>query len=513
MRVENSIKNIMTALIGQALGIILSFIGRMVFINALGAEYLGVNGLFTNILSILSLAEMGIGSAIIYSLYKPLATKDNEEIKKLMNFYEEAYRVIGIIIFLLGIGIVPFFDYIIREQPNIPNLIYIYILFLINTVASYFFAYKRSLIIADQKNYITIIYKYAFYVVLNILQIYVLLMTRNFLLFLLVQIGITVLENLLIARRADKMYPFLKEKNKLKLDKKSKNEITKNVKAMMCHRIGAVIVNGTDNILISSFVGVIWVGLYSNYYLIINALNIIIGQIFSAVTASIGNLNALESKEKSYQMYKRILFINFWIGGFCSICLWILANCFITLWLGKEYTFQNNLVMIIVINFYISISRRTTLVYRDSMGLFWHDRYKPIFEAIINLVISVLLAPKLGIAGVFIGTLVSTMTTAFWVEPYILYKYGFEMKVRDYFFRYIKYTVIILATGIITHQLCTIFDEITWRSLFGRAAVCVTVPNLIFLAYFYRTDEFKYFGDLFKGIVGKVVKSKKVELN
>lgn len=508
MRVNNSIRNIITALIGQFLGILLSFISRMVFINALGAAYLGVNGLFTNVLSILSLAEMGIGSAIIYSLYRPLAAKDTKEIKALMHFYEAAYRGIGIIIFLLGIGLVPFLDYIIKDQPDIPHLTFIYFLFLINTVVSYFFAYKRSLIIADQKNYITTIYRYGFYIILNIIQIGILLTTKKFILFLIAQIVITLLENLMVARKADKMYPFLKMGEKVKLDKTSRREITKNVKAMMCHRIGGVVVNGTDNILISSFVGVIWVGLYSNYFLITNALNIIIGQVFSAITASVGNLNVLESKEKSYYMYKRVLLINFWIAGFCGISLWILFNPFISLWIGKEYLFEDGLVLIIIFNFYIMMVRKTTLVYRDAMGLFWHDRYKPIFEAVINIIVSVLLAPKLGIAGVFIGTFISTMTTAFWVEPYILYKYGFEMKVRNYFFRYIKYTAIILAAGIVTHQISTVFTTVTWMSLFGRAAVCVIVPNLIFLVCFYRTDEFKYFCNLFKGIVGKVLKLK-----
>lgn len=508
MRVSHSIRNIITALIGQVLGIILSFIGRMVFINVLGTEYLGVNGLFTNLLSILCLAEMGVGAAIIYSLYKPLATKNTREIKALMHFYEVAYRIIGSTIFLLGIGVVPFLNYIIKDQPDIPHLTLIYLLFLINTVSSYFFAYKRSLIIADQKNYITTIYRYGFYILLNIIQIAILIGTKNFILFLIVQIITTILENLMVARRADKMYPFLREGEKVKLDKVSRQKITKNIRAMMCHRIGGVVVNGTDNILISSFVGLAWVGLYSNYYLIINAINIIVGQIFSAVTASVGNLNALESKKKSYRIYKCSLFANFWIAGFCSISLWILFNPFINLWIGEKYLFESILVLILVINFYITMVRKTTLVYKDAMGLFWYDRYKPLFEAIINIVVSVLLAPQLGIAGVFIGTFVSTITTSFWVEPYILYKYGFEMKVRDYFYRYMKYTVIILVTGVITHQMCTVFTGVTWMSLFGRATICLIVPNLIFLGCFYRTDEFEYFWKLFQGILRKVFKLK-----
>lgn len=511
MRVNNSIKNILVALVGQGLGVVLSFISRMIFIGTLGAEYLGVNGLFTNVLSILSLAELGIGSAIIYSLYKPLAVKDDKQVKALMRFYSKAYTTIGVIVLSLGIILIPFLEYLIKDKPDIENIILIYLLFLLNTVVSYFCAYKRSLIIADQKSYITTIYRYGFYIVLQIVQGIGLILTRNFIIFLVSQIIITILENLRISVKANKMYPFLLN-NKEELDRKSKDEINKNVKALICHKVGSVVVSGTDNILISSLIGIVWVGLYSNYYLIINAINIILGQMFSAVTASVGNLNALETKGKSYKVYTRMLLVNFWLGGFCSIALWILFNPFIVLWIGSEYLFESKLVLIIIINFYITIVRRTTIVYKDSLGLFWEDRYKPVCEAIINIVVSVLLAPKLGIAGIFIGTFVSTMTTAFWVEPYILYKYGFGMKVRDYFIRYIKYTSIILVTGIITHQMCTVFTTVTWISLFGRAAVCLIVPNLIFLGCFYRTDEFKYFWNLFKGIMRKVfrLKSKKL---
>lgn len=508
MRVDNSIRNIITALIGQGLGILLSFIGRMVFISTLGAEYLGVNGLFTNVLSILSLAEMGVGSAIVYSLYKPLATKETKEIKGLMNFYRVVYRGIGILIFILGIVLVPFIGYIVKDQPDIPHLTLIYLLFLINTVVSYFFAYKRSLIIADQKGYITTIYKYGFFIILNMVQIGILVATKNFILFLLAQVMITVLENLVVAHKADKMYPFMNEGESVKLDKENIRVIVKNVRAMLYHKIGGVIVDGTDNILISGFVGIIWVGLYSNYYLVINAFNIIIQQIFTAITASVGNLNVVESKEKSYSMYKRILFMNFWMVGFCSVCLWVLFNPFITLWIGDEYLLEHGLVFIIVVNFYIRMTRRTTIVYRDSLGLFWNDRYKPLCEAVINIVASVLLAPSLGIAGVFIGTLISTLTTAFWVEPYIVYKYAFEMKVRDYFFKWIKYTSVIVMAGFITYKVCGIFRTITWMSLFGRAIICVVIPNLIFWGCFYKTDEFKYYITLLNELVLTRLKSK-----
>jgi O-antigen/teichoic acid export membrane protein len=506
MRTKNSIRNIITVLIGQIFGILITFISRMVFIRILGAEYLGVNGLFTNILSLLSLAEMGFGSAIIYSLYKPLAAKDEIKIKALMNFYASAYHLIGIVVLGIGLLLFPFLDYIIKDKPDIPNISIIYILYLANSVITYFFAYKRSLIIADQKNHIVTIYKYSFYTIVNIIQIIVLLTTKNFIFFLLVQFVFGFIENFMISRKAEKLYPFLKKSKGVKLDKVSKREIFKNVQAMMYHRLGGVVVAGTDNIIISSFVGIVWVGLYSNYLLIITAINTIIGQVFVSVTASVGNLNTLEDKSKSLIVYKSILLANFWLFGLSTISLFILFNPFITLWVGKEFLMSESIVVMIVINFYVNGMRKTTLMFRDSLGLFWNDRYKPVFESIINLIASVFLAKQYGIFGVLLGTFISTMTTCFWIEPYILYKYGFNNGVKDYFIRYGKYSFVLLIASIVTWLSCSIFSTVTVLNIVGRLLICLLVPNIIFLVFFYKTHEFKYLYKIVTDLFGKYFK-------
>lgn len=506
MRSTNSIRNVAASLIGQVLGTLSSFISRTIFIMILGTEYLGLNGLFTNILSILSLAELGVGSAIIYSLYKPLAINDTNKIEELMNFYKDTYRIIALIIFILGISIIPFLPNIIVDMPPIDNISFIYFLFLINTVLSYLFSYKKSLITADQKGYIITIYSYAFYIAMNIIQVIILIITKNYILFLLVQVAKTILENLTIANKANKMYPMLKNRNKAKLDKASKKEIGKNVKAMLCHKIGGIVVSGTDNIIISSALGVVLVGLYSNYCLIINAISLIVTQIFNAITASIGNLNAQESKEKSYQVFKNILFINFWISNFSSVTLFILLNIFIELWIGKEYLFSNSVTLLIVINFYMATSRLTAKVYKDSIGLFWNDRYKPIIEAIINIIASVLLVRIIGIAGVFLGTFISTITTTFWVEPYVLYKNGFNKNPKIYFIKWIKYTMTTILSGVITYKICLIFSDITWFSLFIKLLVCLMIPNILYAIIFRKSDEIKYVKQIIIGIGDCIIK-------
>jgi len=503
MRTKNSIKNIIITFVGQMLNVLVVFISRKIFIHFLGADYLGINGLFTNVLSVLSLAELGIGSAIIYSLYKPIAEHDNNKISALMYFYKKAYRIIGIIVLFLGIAVFPFLDFIIKDKPNIQHVNFYFFLFLADTVISYFFAYRRSLIIANQKQYIVTSCHYAQMILLNIIQSLILIITRNFLIFLVVKIVCTFLENIIVSKIANKMYPEIEYSNKHKIDSTTKNELSKNIKAIVIHKSGDVVVNSADNILISSLIGIYYVGMYSNYYLIIFAITGIIWQIFNSITASVGNLNALESKEKTHKMYRNILFLNFWIIVFCSISFFVLANNFIQLWLGKEFLLATVTVLILAINFYFTAIRRTTITFRDSLGIFYKDRYKTCVEAIIKITISIILAKACGILGIFIGTLISTILVPFWVEPYVLYKYGFEEKAKEYFILFAKYTIIAILSGIITWLACGAFVSVSWVTLFVKAGICVIIPNIIFLLVFYKTDEFKYFVSVVKHIIFK----------
>lgn len=503
-RTNNSIKNMKYAIVGQGIGLLISFVSRMIFVRSLSAEYLGLNGLFTNILSILSLAELGVGAAINYSLYKPLAEKEIYKIKALMGLYKKAYYSIGIIIAVVGTALVPFLGYLIKDMPDVPHIELIYLLFVINSSISYFFSYKRSLIIADQKRYITTIYRYGFYFLLNIAQIIVLVLTKNYFFYLILQIINTFLENIFVSKKADQIYPFLNDKGSTKLDKKEKSTIIKNVKAMVYHKVGGVAVAGTDNILTSMFVGIKEVGIYSNYQLIINGLNTVYGLAFQSITASIGNLGASEAKEKSIFIFNCINLLGFWIYGFSSICLMILINPFINLWLGKEYLFPMSLVLIIVVNFYLTGMRKSVLTFKDAFGLFWYDRYKPLLEAGINLVGSIILAQYFGVSGIFIGTIISTVTTCFWIEPYVLFKYGFEDSCTVYFKKYGFYTMIMTISGLITWAITGLFSDYSLSNFIGKLIVCLIVPNSLFLIAFWRTKEFKYFLNIIKNILSRI---------
>lgn len=510
-RTSSSIKNLIFAFIGQAAGVVINFIARIVFLKILTAEYLGLNGLFTNILSMLSLMELGVGTAMTFSLYKPLAIADKEKVKSLMHLYRKAYIIIGILVLVIGIGITPLLPYFVDKMPNInENINLIYILFVINTAISYFYSYKRSLISSDQKRYIATAYRYGFYFFLNITQIIVLLLTKNYIWYLVTQIIFTFMENVAVSKKADKLYPYLKEKNIKKLEKSDTEKIKKNVVAMVGHKIGGIVVGATDNIILSKFVGLIEVGIYSNYYLIINALNIIIGQVFTAITASVGNLVATANKEKVYNIFKKTFFLNFWLYGFSSICLLVLFNSFITIWLGSEYLFSMNIVLVLVINFYVTGMRKAVLTFRDATGLYWADRYKPFAESIINIVASIILVKIFGTIGVFIGTFISTMTTCFWVEPYVLYKYEFGLNIKPFLKKYISYTVLMIVSGIITVSICNLIKITGIIGFIINTFICVIVINAIFFMVLHRTEEFKYFKDLISEFVkSKFVKGKK----
>lgn len=504
MRIRNSIRNTSFGLLTQLIGSMLNFVNRTIFIYALGINYLGVSGFFSNIISVLSLGELGVSVAITYCLYKPLAENDTDKINALMSLYEKAYRLIGIFIAIIGLCFAPFLNSFMKEKLNIPYIPIIYLLYLSNSVISYFFSYKRTLIIADQKSYINSKNQVVFSILTSVFQAMVLLITRNFIFYLTVSIIFTFLSNRSISIKANKLYPFLKTKERKELKKEDKRQVLKYIFASMTSNVGGVIVYGTDNLLISYFIGVYWVGLYSNYVLILQVVNTFLNTIFSSVLASVGNLNATDDNEKSYIMHKVIMFLNFWLYGFCAICLLNLFNPFINLWIGGEYLLDNKIILIIVINFFIYGMLNSTRIYISTLGLFWNTKYIPLIEAAINLIVSIILLKKIGISGVLIGTTISFLATVFWIEPYVLFKKGFNKPVSIFFKKYCIYFIILIATAILTGILTNLLYYTTWLSFIGKIMVCLLIPNSIFTLLFFRTSEFKYLAGIVKNLVTKI---------
>lgn len=491
-RLKSSIKNTAVSAIGQIVNELMSFVVRTVFIKMLEVEYLGVNGLFTNILSFLSLAELGVGSALVFSMYKPIAEHDEEKIRVYMAIYKKVYRIIGMVVLAVGFSLTPFLDLFIKERPDIPDLELIYILFVVNTASTYFFAYKGSIFNADQRTYVVTSNTTFFRIFQAICRILILILTKSFIAYLVVSIVITFVQNYTIAKKADKQYPFLKEKPKNKLSKEEQIRLTKNIAALMMHRVGNVILNSSDNLIISKFVGLVSVGLYSNYSLITQAIKTAFDMIMSSITPSVGNLCAKESNEKIYSVHNALLMLNVWIAMFCTICFVELLNPFVAIWLGNDYLLSQSTVVALSASFFIQCSMRTNEMFKTGSGLFWNDRYAPIAQCVINVIVSIICAIKFEITGIFIGTSIAMLSTKFWIGPYILYKHRFRKSVTLYFVRYGIYVGVGLIGGAATHIVNSFFSENSITSFVGKMFVCVLVPNLFFLLSMGRTKEFQY---------------------
>lgn len=350
---KNAVSNALTNILGQILILVLNFIARKIFLWILDANYLGISGLFSSVITMLSLAELGMGTAITFSLYKPLADNNDEIILALMRLYQKAYRFIGIFILAAGIAITPLVMYMTEVEVEIPHLRWIYILFVVNTSVSYFYSYNRTLIIADQKEYRLAVIDYAGKLTLAVLQTAVLILTKNYILYLLMQIAVTFAQNYLVYRKVIKLYPVLRYTGGGQIPKVILEEIKKNTLAMMLYKLAVVIVSGTDNLIISKSLGTIWVGLYSNYSMVILSVQTICSKMISSVTASIGSIVATGDKERSYQAYEIMQYICFVVYGICTVVIFVLINPFVELFLGREYLISNSTIAIVLVNFYL----------------------------------------------------------------------------------------------------------------------------------------------------------------
>lgn len=511
MRTKKSAINIITAFISQFILILLGFVSRKVMIDSIGVEYLGVNGLMSNILIILSLAESGIGTAMVYALYKPLAENDIPKIKGLMNFYKNTYRALAVLTALVGLSILPFLKYLMKDN-TVENSITIYLLFLFSSVCSYLYSYKISMNNADQNKYLSTIFNTVTQILVLILKVLILYLTKNYILFLSIDIVSTLIKNFIFSKMMDKKYPYLMEKITEKLDKETKNSLYVNIKSLFIGKIGYIISVSSDNLVISSRISIKTVGLYSNYTTITSAVSGFVAIFISSISASIGNLLAEESKEKVYDIYKTTEFINFWLYFFSSICIFCLSETFISLWIGKEFLMGKGVLLLIVVNFFISGIMSPIDSVKCAAGLYKPDRYVTIIAAIVNFIISMLLAKPLGISGVFIGTLVSTILFSFWIKPVIVYKYIFKRNVFEYFKRMLFQSLITLIIGIICSFIgSSIFHEYTIVNLLCKLIVCLIISNITFILIYFRTNEFKYLFNIIIVLI-KEYKSKKIIL-
>lgn len=503
-RKSASIRNASVSLLAQLIIMVGQFAVQTAFIRTLGTQYLGANGLFANLMTFLSFAELGIGSAFSFALYKPLAEKNHAAIRSIMNMFRKVYNTIGTIILVGGLILSVFLNWFIKADSSIPHVRIYFILYLLSTVVSYFFTYNRSLIIADQKTYVDAINRLIFSILRYIGQIICLLVFHSYWGYLVVLIFANLLSNVVITQRSHKMYPFLKEKSargaETTVDPSVIGEIKHNVVGTISSKVGLIVVTGTDNILISKYIGLTIVGLYSNYSLILNSIISLISQVFGSVIASFGNLGVTEkdNKAKQINLFDQFVYYNALIVFFLALVSYAFFPPFIRLWIGNDYQLPQSTLIIIIVNF-VFAQFRPALYMINAYGLFWGYRVKSIVEAIVNFGLSWALVKftGLGINGVLIGTIIANVVVNSWWDPKILYQGAYKTSMLGF---YAKYWAYLLSFGALL-ALEVVGLNILNLSILGAFKVigfgvicsllCITVLLLIFSQTSAQAEMFK----------------------
>jgi O-antigen/teichoic acid export membrane protein len=457
----------------------------------------------------LSLAELGVGTSIVYSLYSPLAKGDKTMINSLMRLYKKIYTIIGVVVGVLGVLLVPVLPHIIGDAQDIPGIYIIYFLFLLNSVSSYFFTYNRSLLIADQKAYITVIFDFFCSVIVTILQIVSLYLFNNYFVYLSIQILGTIITNLVLTYNVKKLYPYLSNQvNSNHIDDKTKDTLKKNTIGNLSSKIGSVVVSGTDNIFISSFVGIGTVGLYSNYILIINSIRGLCGQITNSITSSIGNVGVDANDELSKRIFERHNFVNYTLTFFSSVILIVTINPFIVMWVGHKYELPSTTVFLILSNFIILMLRNSSIVFIDAFGLAWQQRWKSIVEALMNISLSFtfLLVFNLGINGVLLATTLSSLLTVCWIEPYVVYKYGLHSSIVNYIKIIIKQVISLIIALVVSHLLLVDRFSISFSGLILYGFTSFLIALITYLIFYLKSPEFIFLYGVLVNLVRKRLK-------
>lgn len=490
-RTQNSIINFGVNIIYQFLIILISFITRRIFIETLGMEYLGISGLFSNILGILTLAELGIGSAMSFSMYKYIAKKDYGKLQALNSYYKTLYNRIALTVLIIGLALLPFLKYIVNIESDINNIEIYYLISLLNSVFSYLFVYKTTIVNADQSGYKLKIINIAFEFLKAFLQIISLVVFRNYILFLLVQVIITLVSNFVKSSITGNLYPFINEKAELEVEEKK--NIWINIKSMFYYKVGGVLMDSTDNVLISILINTTTVGIYSNYTMIINKIGAIIALLFDSIIASIGNLNATTSKSKQYSMHKLLDLMASIFYTIASVGIYHLMEDVITAISGTNiFLLDKSILILSVISFYITGIIRPNYMYRNTSGLFKLGKNAMLICSILNIVLSIVLGNMYGLFGIILATILSRLFTNVWYEPFLLYKCFFDKSPKRYYMNQIyKIILCILMTLLLIPVMNLIVIENLYVRILIKSITCIVFCSFILFNVYRKNPEFK----------------------
>lgn len=500
-RKKNSLRNIFYGAFNRIVSIIFPFIVRTIFIKTLGEEYLGLNSLYSSVLQVLNLADLGFASAIVASMYKPIAENDIMKVSALMKLYRKIYKIIGVSILAIGLLITPFIGKLISGTPPVGvNIYLLWLLYLANTVVSYlFYAYKVSLINAHQRNDLTEKIGGLCRIGISVLQIAVVTMFKSLYLYVLLTVINSVIYNLWCSVECKKRYPQYTCSGEL--DKGTKQGITKNVSALALQKIGNTVSVSLDSIIISAYLGLTTVAIYGNYFYIVSAVAMFVNLIYGAITASVGNSIVTESIEKNLRDIKKFSFLNTWLVGWCCVCFLCIFQDFMIIWMNEDLLFGMNIVLMLVLRFYFEQIRKVVLTYKDAAGMWWADKWRPLVGCIVNLILNIVLVRYIGIGGVLLSTVFSYAFVEMPWETHVLFKKYFNCSELKYYLEILVITFSMIVSGSVTYYLCSLLEVNHFIAIPIKLFICMIVPNVIFCILNCRNKDFLMSMEFVKGLV------------
>ena len=507
-RTKNATRNIVFGIILKIYQIAIPFLMRTAMIYFMGMQYLGLNSLFTSVLQVLNLAELGVGSAMVFSMYKPIVDDDKVTICALMKLYKIYYRFIGLAVAVLGLALLPFIPKLIHS--DLPSGINIYILYLLNlaaTVLSYWlFAYKNSLLQAHQRNDVTSKVTLFTNTIQYGLQLIVIIFIKNYYLYVIAALFTQALTNIVTAIVVTKLYPGYNPKGDL--DKSLIKDINQRIKDLFTSKLGGVIVNSVDTIVISAFLGLTVLAVYQNYYFVLTSVIGFVTIVFTACTAGIGNSIIVETREKNFNDLNKFTFIISWIAGFCTTCFLCLFQPFMDVWVKKEsLKLSFSAVICFCIYYFVFEINQLLCTYKDSAGIWHEDRFRPLVTALGNLVMNLIMVQFWGVYGVILSTVLSTLFIGMPWLLHNLFTVLFEKKQLKIYLNKLLFYVIVVSFGcLITYVVCAYLPlKSKWTILIVRAIICCIIPNVLYFIIYHNKQEFKESMKLFNKMTkGKI---------
>lgn len=505
-RTQNATRNIAFGVVLKIYQMLMPFVMRTIMIYLLGVNYLGLNSLFTSVLQVLNLAEMGIGLAMVYSMYEPIAKDDSKKVCALMQLYKIYYRVIGAVVLIGGSLVIPFLPKLIKS--DIPADINIYILYMLNLLATvltyWLFAYKNSILYAHQRADISTKVSIVTETIKYLLQIIVLAVFKSYYLYTIVIVITQILANITTAAVAEKIYPQYRASGKL--SKEEIHQINTKIRDLFTSKLGTVVFNSVDTIIISAFLGLRILAIYQNYYFIVVSVTSLISIIFASSTAGIGNSIVTESEEKNYNDFKKFTLIIVWIAGFCMMCMLCLFQPFMKIWVTEKLMLEFRAVVLFCIYFFVNQINLLMEAYKDAAGMWHEDRFRPLILSIVNLALNIILVQFIGIYGVLLSSCITKVLIGIPWVIYNLFHVVFRQNVKEYVKKLCLDILIVLVVSVCVYKVCLLISLEGIIGLAIKSVVCCVWGNLLLYFAFRLDKEYQSVLLIVKGILHQRLK-------